>query len=159
MLRLLSLRATTFSECGVFRISQCKFFSCKSSKALLIQSCSSLNTSCFSYSKTHDSLQNYCNSPVYRSCSSFIPFPNCYYNALQNPPNSHLTSVHSCFLCTQTETPKQVLSEKPGEEEEKKISLVQRFKNAYKVYGKVLILVHGVTSVAWLGLFYLIAYG
>ncbi|KAL5103299.1 hypothetical protein TcWFU_009636 [Taenia crassiceps] len=47
---------------------------------------------------------------------------------------------------------------KPEVESEKSISLVQRFKNAYKVYGKVLIVVHGVTSVAWLGLFYLIAY-
>ncbi|KAM3172242.1 hypothetical protein ACTXT7_014954 [Hymenolepis weldensis] len=45
-----------------------------------------------------------------------------------------------------------------GDVSDNKVSLVQRFKNAYKVYGKVLIVVHGVTSVAWLGLFYLIAY-
>nr|VZI24656.1 unnamed protein product [Spirometra erinaceieuropaei] len=38
-----------------------------------------------------------------------------------------------------------------------KPTLIQRFKQAYKVYGKVLIVVHGVTSAAWLGAFYCIA--
>uniref|UniRef100_A0A0X3Q4J7 DUF1279 domain-containing protein n=2 Tax=Schistocephalus solidus TaxID=70667 RepID=A0A0X3Q4J7_SCHSO len=38
-----------------------------------------------------------------------------------------------------------------------KPTLVQRFKQAYKVYGKVLIVVHGITSAAWLGAFYCVA--
>nr|CDS27720.1 expressed protein [Hymenolepis microstoma] len=58
------------------------------------------------------------------------------------------------FLSSQPESPKSSSSDAS----DNKISLVQRFKNAYKVYGKVLIVVHGVTSVAWLSLFYLIAY-
>ncbi|VDK36632.1 unnamed protein product [Taenia asiatica] len=61
---------------------------------------------------------------------------------------------------TQSEIPKPVPSseEKSESESENSVSLVQRFKNAYKVYGKVLIVVHGITSAAWLGFFYLIAY-
>ncbi|EUB60278.1 Putative transferase [Echinococcus granulosus] len=69
--------------------------------------------------------------------------------------------VHIQKLMAHTpELPEPVSSsEKKSEaESEKSISLVQRFKNAYKIYGKVLIVVHGVTSAAWLGLFYLIAY-
>ncbi|KAM7534850.1 hypothetical protein Aperf_G00000112221 [Anoplocephala perfoliata] len=63
------------------------------------------------------------------------------------------------YLSTQSDPRKP----HPTEEEavnisDSKPSLVQRFKNAYKIYGKVLIVVHVVTSVAWLGLFYLIAY-
>ncbi|VDM04559.1 unnamed protein product [Schistocephalus solidus] len=38
-----------------------------------------------------------------------------------------------------------------------KPTLVQRFKQAYKVYGKVLIVVHSITSAAWLGAFYCVA--
>ncbi|VDK84851.1 unnamed protein product [Dibothriocephalus latus] len=38
-----------------------------------------------------------------------------------------------------------------------KPTLMQRFKQAYKVYGKVLIVVHGITSAAWLGAFYCVA--
>lgn len=63
------------------------------------------------------------------------------------------------LLSIQSEISKPASSseKKPETESEKSVSLVQRFKNAYKVYGKVLIVVHGVTSAAWLGLFYLIA--
>lgn len=44
-----------------------------------------------------------------------------------------------------------------GGESSKKVSLFQRFKNAYKEYGKVLIGVHLATSVVWFGSFYYVA--
>ncbi len=64
------------------------------------------------------------------------------------------------FFSTNTDKPKQETekNEENSEEPPKKLTLMQRFKDAYKVYGKVLIVVHGVTSAAWLGLFYLTAY-
>uniref|UniRef100_A0A158RFA1 DUF1279 domain-containing protein n=1 Tax=Hydatigena taeniaeformis TaxID=6205 RepID=A0A158RFA1_HYDTA len=85
----------------------------------------------------------------YYSCFSKIPWPlPCTYGALP------ALSQSSGFLSTQSISSEKKSETDPG----KSVSLVQRFKNAYKVYGKVLIVVHGVTSAAWLGLFYLVAY-
>ncbi len=61
----------------------------------------------------------------------------------------------------------RLYSDRPGDhdkadgvekkEPEKPLSLMQRFKDAYKIYGKVLIAVHGITSILWFGSFYLLA--
>ncbi|VDL57278.1 unnamed protein product [Hymenolepis diminuta] len=103
----------------------------------------------------------------YSTVSPFHPlrlsrYPIPPYQPLQHsysfPPQNHcksgIFSQRLDFLSTQSDPPKSSTGDVP----DNKVSLVQRFKNAYKVYGKVLIVVHGVTSVAWLGLFYLIAY-
>lgn len=39
----------------------------------------------------------------------------------------------------------------------KKASLVQRFKESYAIYGKLVIVIHGFTSCVWLGSAYLLA--
>ncbi|KAH9278458.1 putative transferase CAF17 -like protein, mitochondrial [Echinococcus granulosus] len=135
MLALFSYRSIALVECKAVRFSFSSFFFTRSSA--------------FPTSRLHPSLQwSY----------SRHPEPRCAH------PKTHgahcMLPRHPCFLSTQPELPEPVSSsEKKSEaESEKSISLVQRFKNAYKIYGKVLIVVHGVTSAAWLGLFYLIAY-
>ena len=49
---------------------------------------------------------------------------------------------------------KAALPENPDEEEEKKLTLYQRFKKTYKEHGKVLVAVHVATSLVWFGTFY-----
>lgn len=39
----------------------------------------------------------------------------------------------------------------------RKASLIQRFKESYAIYGKLVIVIHGLTSCAWLGSAYLLA--
>ncbi|CDI98050.1 protein of unknown function DUF1279 [Echinococcus multilocularis] len=135
MLAFFSRRSIALVECKAVRFSFSGFFFTRSSA--------------FPTSRLHPSLQwSY----------SRHPEPRCAH------PKTHgahcMLSRHPCFLSTQPELPEPVSpSKKKSEaESEKSIPLVQRFKNAYKIYGKVLIVVHGVTSAAWLGLFYLIAY-
>ncbi|CAH8865755.1 unnamed protein product [Trichobilharzia szidati] len=41
--------------------------------------------------------------------------------------------------------------------DQKKTSLVKRFKDAYAIYGKVVLITHGVTSCLWFGGFYALA--
>ena len=59
-------------------------------------------------------------------------------------------------------TEKQPDKTKDGDQveavDEKPKGIFQRFKDAYKEYGKVLVCVHVATSAVWLGSFYYAAY-
>lgn len=50
------------------------------------------------------------------------------------------------------------VNEKDGNDlDERKSSLIKRFKDAYAIYGKVVLVTHGVTSCLWFGMFYSLA--
>ncbi len=59
---------------------------------------------------------------------------------------------------TREPEPKPVEQENVTVQEEKSLTIYQRFKQAYKEYGKVLIGVHVATSIVWFGSFYYAAY-
>lgn len=129
MFVLLSGKSFTFLKCGAERFFFRNFY----------------NPTVSSF---HPLRLSRCLIPSYQPLQHSNSFPP------QNHCKSGLFSQRLDFLSTQSDPPKP----STGDVSDNKVSLVQRFKNAYKVYGKVLIVVHGVTSVAWLGLFYLIAY-
>ncbi|XP_046399001.1 uncharacterized protein C18orf19 homolog A [Ischnura elegans] len=69
-------------------------------------------------------------------------------------PLHKASSNQTLFYCTQSGRKDDLKSEGEGE---KKLSLLQRFKQMYRDYWYVLVPVHVVTSIVWFGGFYYIA--
>ena len=73
------------------------------------------------------------------------------------PVHPMIQADHVISPCIIPMTGKNFVTNKPDSKEpaqEQSVSIFQRFKNAYKEYGKVLIGVHCVTSAGWFGMFY-----
>uniref|UniRef100_A0A5K3FB12 DUF1279 domain-containing protein n=1 Tax=Mesocestoides corti TaxID=53468 RepID=A0A5K3FB12_MESCO len=91
---------------------------------------------------------------------SYLPFTVTDRSNVFEFHQPDVLSNQNRFLSVKARKPEPdaPLANEPAIKPPQKLTLLQRFKDAYKVYGKVLIVVHGVTSAAWLGVFYLIAF-
>ena len=76
--------------------------------------------------------------------------------AYSSTPNGHDHRhdkiIHKSKVAQIVQDKKESDVSKP--EESKSMGLMQRFKNAYKQYGKTLVAVHVATSIVWFGSFY-----
>ncbi|XP_018653392.1 hypothetical protein Smp_016890 [Schistosoma mansoni] len=84
------------------------------------------------------------------------------FSKVSHPPNffkSPISLTTYAKFSTQSEnnSPSNVNENNENDLEKRKSSLIKRFKDAYAIYGKVVLVIHGVTSCLWFGLFYSLA--
>lgn len=90
------------------------------------------------------------------------------YSSHQHPLRRHSKSRSTVFEAKHSQGSDRLLFPQQNciatvclystDQDDKPLGLIQRFKEAYKEYGKVLVGVHGVTSAVWFGSFYYAAY-
>ncbi|CAH8631043.1 unnamed protein product [Schistosoma rodhaini] len=106
-------------------------------------------------------------SPICRNDSKFPPVrcSQIQYSLFSKDPRSpkflkipiSLTTFAQFSTESKNNIPPDVNENNENDLDKRKSSLVKRFKDAYAIYGKVVLVTHGVTSCLWFGLFYSLA--
>jgi len=94
-----------------------------------------------------------------RSAQCLGRYPSLVLHHTPVYPSVHLSvslpKLHAQLYCTKP--PEEDKAKSADSLDDKSLSVFQRFKLVYKEYGKTLIGVHVVTSIAWYGAFYILA--
>ncbi|CAH8547838.1 unnamed protein product [Schistosoma turkestanicum] len=123
----------------------------KSSHTVFLRVSAHLATSSFSCVRTSKFTSVLCNQISYslfsknlqspKSQQTYLTFKNCSQFSTESKDN----------------VPSDVNGEKKNELDDRKSSLIKRFKDAYAIHGKVVLVTHGVSSCVWFAIFYSLA--